>query len=72
MENRGTILENFSPEFIEKANYNPIARAIIETLSREDNPYSLIEQLVEDREKLAKNFEEYILSNPPRYVLKNE
>jgi hypothetical protein len=69
MLNKGTILERFSPEFIEKIKYNSSARAIFETLSREDNPYAIIEMLVSKQEELGKEIERLIISNPPRYVV---
>lgn len=55
------VLSRFRKEFIEgRYMYDPVTHAVVEMLVRNSDPYQIIEQLIEDRLKLVKSFEEEI------------
>ena len=71
LSKRQKVLSRFSKEFIdEHCNNNMAFRTIMEMLIRDEDPYSIIEWLIEDRNKMMKEVIEVIRSKPYRYGTK--
>jgi hypothetical protein len=70
-EKRLEVIDKFSKEIIEKnIQYDPLTVKIIECLIRNENPYTIIEQLIQITQQQQKQMQELISFMPPQPILK--
>lgn len=53
----------------ERMRSSPLFHTIIQTLIRNDNPYQVIEQLINATEDAQKALSMHLLRNPPQYII---
>lgn len=63
------VIDKFSKMFIEKNRYNAYSVKVIESLIRGEDPYSIIEQLLENQEKLINDLVEVLDKAPIKPII---
>ena len=63
-QKKNEVIAKFTPDFMEQYKYDAPFRAILEMLIRDENPYTLIERLIEDRKDLVKQMHSIIELSP--------
>ncbi|MCH4828235.1 MULTISPECIES: hypothetical protein [Flavobacterium] len=70
-QKRIEIIDKFTQEFMKKSRYNPLTVKIIECLIRDENPYAIIEILINNQEKLIEELHKAVeLTRSPQIILK--
>jgi hypothetical protein len=67
---KGKILEKFQEGFFEKYMYNDIYRKVWESLIRDDDPYRIIEQLIEINAEQFRKIKELVELMPVQKIIK--
>lgn len=66
---KGKILERFTPEFFSRYKHSGLFRNVYETMIRTDDPFTIIERLIEANEKIMKDLHEMMPYVSPNYHL---
>lgn len=66
------ILKKFTPEFVDKYKHDALFYFILQRLRLDNDPYSIIEYLIKDRESAFDNLKEALEHKTISYVVTTE